>query len=555
MIIKEIHIENFRAMHNQSFRAGKRLTAIAGRNGTMKSTLLGMLGQPFSISNKNKMHGSKTIEGYNYKSQFQEKFCLSKEFDTIGTHIWTLRLCNTSFYNNTSEYTVKSVSRSQSGHQESIRFVNAKGKNKGMGYIQLPVIYLSLSRLFPIGESGKTKSLPSAFTKDEKDLYIQWYKEILSIQAINSPTVELEKKDLKRVFTGVGDKTHDVTTCSAGEGNVGRVITSILSFKRLKDKFEKEYKGGILLIDELDATLYGYSQKKFIHFLNEKSKEYKIQIFFTTHSPIILKEVSNLQRNELRKNKIQLDNINTYCFENEIIYLSPQYNDNSVRCIEGENIHTAVKLKTSLNDINLSATKISQNINLYLEDQIATNFLKSIFDSKKIQIKNYINFIDVNLGWTNYLSLHQKKIPEFCNSLIVFDNDVKDLLTLEQEDYINKNACNIVFMPEDVEKGLFAFLKNHCIYNEFEKEIKQSGLNLSYDVCFRDWPENEYETKEYKAWFSYISKELDISDVLYVFWIKKNKSKVNDFINKFITAYNSLAERLELDYLIPEFDS
>ena len=228
----------------------------------------------------------------------------------------------------------------------------------------------------------------------------------------------------------------------------------------------------------------------------------------------------------------------------------PLYTDNSVRCIKGENIHTAVELKTSLNDINLSATKISQNINLYLEDQIATNFLKSIFDSKKIQIKNYINFIDVNLGWTNYLNLHQKKIPEFCNSLVVFDNDVKKLLTHEQKAYIEKNACNIVFMPEDVEKGMFAFLKDHSIYKEFEEEIKQSGLNLSYDVCFRDWTENEYETKEYKAWFAYISKALGTADVLYVFWINKNQSKVNDFIDKFITAYNRLAERLELDYLI-----
>ena len=64
----------------------------------------------------------------------------------------------------------------------------------------------------------------------------------------------LEKKDLKRVFTGVGDETHDVTTCSAGEGNVGRVLTTILSFKRLKDEYGKAYKGGILLIDELDAS-------------------------------------------------------------------------------------------------------------------------------------------------------------------------------------------------------------------------------------------------------------------------------------------------------------
>lgn len=85
-----------------------------------------------------------------------------------------------------------------------------------------------------------------------------------------------------------------MTTCSAGEWNVGRVLTTIFSFKRLKDEYGKAYKGGILLIDELDATLYGYAQKLFVRFLNKKAEEYKIQIIFTTHSPLILREVNNL---------------------------------------------------------------------------------------------------------------------------------------------------------------------------------------------------------------------------------------------------------------------
>ena len=38
------------------------------------------------------------------------------------------------------------------------------------------------------------------------------------------------------------------------------IILAVLSFRRLKEQYGKNYNGGILLIDELDATLYGFSQ-------------------------------------------------------------------------------------------------------------------------------------------------------------------------------------------------------------------------------------------------------------------------------------------------------
>ena len=50
MVIKSIEIEKFRAIENLNLKIGQKLTAIAGRNATMKSTILGMLGQPFSIA-------------------------------------------------------------------------------------------------------------------------------------------------------------------------------------------------------------------------------------------------------------------------------------------------------------------------------------------------------------------------------------------------------------------------------------------------------------------------------------------------------------------------
>ena len=166
MIITSIDIEIFRAFHNVKFELGNCITAIAGRNATQKTTLLGLIGQPFSISTKsNPMHGARTVDGYNFRSQFKEKFKLSKVHDPIGAHKWTLYL-NSHVYEK-GKYTVQSIARKQKGKEDTLRFWNAESRSKGAGYIQAPVYYLSLSRLFPIGESSTTKDVDINLTDDE----------------------------------------------------------------------------------------------------------------------------------------------------------------------------------------------------------------------------------------------------------------------------------------------------------------------------------------------------------------------------------------------------
>ena len=272
MIIKSVEIERFRAFENVSFFLGKHITVISGRNATQKTTLLGLIGQPFTISKGHPMYGSKTIDGYNFRSQFKEKFKLSSEHDIIGQHKWKLEL-HKGIYDQ-DYYFVESIARRQKGKPPTLRFWNAKSRAQGAGYIQLPVYFLSLSRLFPIGESGKTKSVPSTvIQQDEIDYCIKNYRTILSIQHIgDKPSVEIEKGSSSRTFTGVSDSTHDIFTNSAGEGNIMRIILAVLSFKRLKEQYKKDYKGGILLIDELDATLYGFSQAKLVDYLLKSAK-------------------------------------------------------------------------------------------------------------------------------------------------------------------------------------------------------------------------------------------------------------------------------------------
>ena len=247
MIIQSILVEKFRSFENLSFTLGRRITAIAGRNATQKTTLLGLLGQPFTISSKDSpLYGAKTIDGYNFKSQFSDKFKISPNYDVIGEHKWTLNFFR-SIYEHDS-YSVVSIARKQKGRKPTLRFWNAKSRARGAGYVHIPVYYLSLSRLFPIGESGKTKKFAVHLNENENEYYEKHYREILSIQSSGYKSfLSIEKSSSARVFAGVNDNMHDIYTNSAGEGNISRIIIAILSFKRLKDKYGKNYKGGVLL--------------------------------------------------------------------------------------------------------------------------------------------------------------------------------------------------------------------------------------------------------------------------------------------------------------------
>lgn len=547
MIIKSVEIEKFRAFENVSFTLGKRITAISGRNATQKTTVLGMIGQPFTISAKDHpMYGCKTIDGYNFRSQFKDKFKISPVHDIIGEHKWKLNLHNGIYEQN--YYSVESIARRQSGHEPSLRFWNAESRAKGAGYVQLPVYFLSLSRIFPIGETGKTQSMSITLTPEELDYCITNYRTILSIQGISGiPSIGIEKAAASKTFAGVSDDTHDIFTNSAGEGNITRIILAVLSFKRLKEQYGHNYKGGILLIDELDATLYGFSQEKLVDYLWQAAGDYKIQIVFTTHSSIILKCVNKYQRKERHAQGIDLP---PFAYDSSIVYLEPQYDGEGKRTIMPKNVSTSTELNQVLNDINLSVPIGSSKINIYCEDARAISFLQHILSSNlHINLDLYMNFVDINLGWTNYVQLIEKGIPEFKNNMIVLDGDVPQM-----DDYAIKvartvqNAGNIVFLPLVIEKGIFALLKNHEAFLRFQETFSRVP-GFTYDVCFNSWPldVSAYNSNEFKKWYSYAESALGDATILFDFWCGEHQDDVSTFVELFVDVFNRLAEKNSVD--------
>lgn len=303
MKINKISITKFRGFKDTEFELGSHLTVISGQNGTQKTTILGLLTQPFSITDvKNPIKKEYPLCGGSFKSGFSDKFRLSGIFDKAGEHEWTL------FFNDksTPSYTVESIYRDKK--TKSIRFWQKGSRAKGSGYIQLPVIFLSLKRLLPIGEDDQIKENKKVkLTDTEFDFYQKWHNKILILtrdeDKVTSSTI---LSSANKQTLGANTDYYDWQANSAGQDNIGKILLAILSFKRLKEKYTNDYKGGILAIDEVDTAFYPGAQIQLLDALNNSASKYNIQIIFTTHSLTLLKETSKYQDDPHRKGQIKL---------------------------------------------------------------------------------------------------------------------------------------------------------------------------------------------------------------------------------------------------------
>lgn len=75
--ITELYIQKFRSLKDRTLQLGKYITVITGKNGTMKSSLLGLIAHPFSSPNN-----AKDLYGKPLKTDMRTVFRLSLEKDT-----------------------------------------------------------------------------------------------------------------------------------------------------------------------------------------------------------------------------------------------------------------------------------------------------------------------------------------------------------------------------------------------------------------------------------------------------------------------------------------
>lgn len=512
MIIKKAHIEKFRALKNVDFELGTKITAIVGHNGTMKTTILGILSQTFTISPGHIMSGEKTIDGYNFHSQFKEKFKLSSK-DKPGEHKWKLELKDGIYKSNMFE--AHSIPRDKT-KDEGIRFWSTEGKGKDTGYPQVPAYYISLKRVTPIGEENKI-DITSELSNEEKTFLVTEYKNIFSLTQQTNFNIDSISSSNKHT-AAIHPEEYDALSISAGQDNIAKILLAVLSFKRLKDKYKNEYHGGILLIDEIESTFHPSAQKMLIKRIYKYAKDYDIQFIFTTHSPTIIKSTFFDKYNNKEAKLLYLKKVGDHV---------KGYNDPDIDSVISE-----------LSGEVLKKRKSTSKIDVFCEDIVGRNILRTFL----LPFKQYYKLLSCSLGAEEYLELLRVKLKSITDSVIILDGDKNN--TKFKNNLANINAKNVLFLPSIhcPEKMFYLFLIN---LPDDDKFWDNSLGGFDKEKCFLEYPTlgDKSDTLQYKKWFDGVKSNFGKEyKKLLNYWILTNKDEYEEFISNFKSAYNTIAD-------------
>lgn len=562
--LKEVTVENFRAIKEISFKPGRRLTLITGKNGTAKSTVLGMIAHPFSFNpeillgdNYNKTYMSKLkdddqllrmkqeinlitrVQSQNFESTVSNHFKLT-EIDVKGS-----RHAKINFFDKlTNSDLIIEVESNDYKDRKVPRLVTRKKlpapkqgeKDTRSSNKIFPVVYLSLKRVFPIVEAKHNES-KLEITPEEERYLKRLYDQILlnqyphnlsSINEQNKTSLSFIKEDM------------NIHMISSGEDNVGQILEALLSFKRLKKTYA-DYSGGILLIDELDATLYPGAQLQLLNILMEEARALDLQLFMTSHSMFLIEHALSLGKED-----------GVYKGDVEVLMLKKQK--------ENVNIIKNVDRNTLWQDLHeelISETK-EEKIRIYFEDKEAEFFFNALVTERQFTLR--INKVDVSLGCDKYIELHKKKIPEFVYmSCIVLDGD--------QEKGKISGLKNFTMLPsedlEPPEKMIYKYLLNvnSDFWNECESSYTPQILasnrhNLAIrQILDGDFLEEDglsqnsggpyYKKKErevWKMWFKEEKKHWNkAKNNPFRQWAKENQEKVTNFKFDLVQSLNFIA--------------
>jgi predicted ATPase len=489
--ITGLNVSNFRHLNNlHNIKIGEKLTVIAGVNGTGKSSLLGLIGHIFSFHNSKGV--IKTIDNKIFETQFSEVFRFSPVYDYSVPYSYSLIFADGTQKHALSRFIAKDK-----------RFrIDVGTRQKQSGKIRRPVVYLGLKRLIPLAQESEksitTTPKDNKLTETEKDLYRDWHNRILVIDDKVVP--QHTKSWNKELYYAVCEK-YDAFGNSAGQDNLAQIILALLSFKRLKEELKDKFDGGLLLIDEVDTTLYPAAQYQLMKLLLKCAGDFDIQVVFTTHSTEII--------------SCMLDHKdNSFYYSSEIIYL--HHPKGAIEVIQDKKQIDGIL--ADLKHIVLPKPEILK-VNTYLEDEEARVFLKGIITKEikaKLEIKKF------NHGADSYKSLLEERFPEFRKSLIILDGD-------KSSDNKLKNHRNVLCLPGSIRpENVFHDYLN-ALSNEDEFWSSQVG-GYNKQVFINGKPTNTSNRETMKTWFNQEKKNWGNGGrKLFNKWKKDNHLIVEEF--------------------------
>lgn len=485
-------------MENLDIDFGGKITFIAGGNGTYKTSLLGLIGNTFTYRDKETRKPiAKTIMNDEFRAWLSDIHHFTK-YDNVEdmSHVLTL----TNKFDN-KELFAKGYYRRESGkpfNPESYRFVVGKTRQKGEGHYILPVIYLGLKRLVPIGEHKKkdVQIIPTEFGDEDLMEYERIYNSIQTRVLFKLPTQAIFS--LEKVITHnkemLGGKTakYDSRGLSAGQDNISQIATAIASFAKLKKEQGQNYKGGILLIDEIESTLHPSALRRLLTQLCEYSSQYLLQIIATTHSLDVLKFALESKYKSIAK----------------IAYITKSRGKLEI-CKDWN--YTDIKEDMTARKEDRKSVKIP----LYCEDEEAKSFLNNILSN---EIKKDVKIIPVNRSYGFLENVASSIIAEKNNAIFILDG----------EQPRNKENKRIMVLPggESPEAIIYHFLSD-----KLDDDVFFKRPNYNKEIYLGDFAEEPTNREQFKKFFYHLKKTItnQTPRKIITAWKNEHKQEVNDF--------------------------
>ncbi|WP_239236902.1 AAA family ATPase [Candidatus Nitrotoga sp. BS] len=449
--LNKLIIEKFRALDNVEIEFGDHITVICGKNGTSKSSILGIAAQIFNFEKdyiKDEALSFQQIAGGSFKSQYSEHFRISGKFDVPGSMTVNIELFD-GYTNQPATATLQLDKRGKLPRPVVRKNSTAPTSDLASRNFTHPVIFLSLKRLFPIADR-KYKTCDFNYLKQHKQEFIGLTNELLNRGSSHATGTD------GTISSAVahGDN-YDHESVSAGEDNAGQIILALMSFRKLKEEYP-DYKGGLLLIDEADAGLFPTAQVNLLKMLDRKCKSLNLQVVMTSHSPTLI-EYAFEQSQKFRK-------------KFKTVYLS-----NTFGTVQVMQDWSWVQISADINTktvATISGTTLP-NVNVYFEDKEAADFFAALMIRQPV--KKFMTLMtEATLGCGNYLNLIKSKVPEFAEKgIICLDSDAAQMVK-------GKNFRTIVLLPGNLppDQLIFEHLYNLPASHDFWK----NDLQFTRDV-------------------------------------------------------------------------
>lgn len=523
--IQGISIRRFRSIKNQEVKLGEHMTILSGRNGTMKTSIIGLIAHLFDSESKDGF-------GKPLKTSLSEVFKLSQEFDADKYEYDVV------IKTKENEYLREPVTIYYVGHKTERHRVVVSGSEKGDGTFTYNTSFLNLKRLFPlVGTNAKPDTANKIKISSDEALGIKdFYETVLPSSEYSTFIPVLTTSNLKTTFGPSGDEAkYDWASISSGEDNLGAIFNRLMGFQR-SFKPKQPHGNGILCIDEFESSLHPVAQIRLFDYLYRWSQKYKVQIIISTHSLHLISHAYLKHEANLKADRVVVNFLSksTAIDNNFPILHSPPYDlaYKELTFEDPEEVASARKIK------------------IFCEDAIAIHVVRRLI--KKQGILKAVEFHSSLNPESNHPGTAYSALVTLCTqfplllerSIVIFDGDVKSSIT----DKIKNKDLYIVLPDADkaaIERRIIAYissLKNgDPFFIKFKKEkegfqdsFKQAGIA---SLAVKDiLNENKVTIESCKAW---AKKDINKFKQYITYYCDKSPER-ETFYEHFLLAINRL---------------